>query len=327
MFIAQAFKAQNEFWRYLVGSLVIAVVAIAAQLLFMGAVFLKVGFGADGQWDAQNFKKLASFTEKDYMTVFDSNITLVLILLTFVLGFIAFLFVIKNFHGQKLMDVTTTRKKFDWGRAFFSFGMIAVFTIVTTAIDYYYNGEDYILNFQPLPFFILCIIAVVMLPIQTSLEEYIFRGYLMQGFGILAGNKWFPLLMTSVIFGGMHFFNPEVIKLGPIIMVYYIGTGFLFGIMTLMDEGMELSLGFHAANNMIAALLVTTDWSAFQTESILKDISEPSAGFDIILPVLIVYPIFIAILAYRYKWTGWKDKLFGKVEPPEAETQEKLTAD
>jgi hypothetical protein len=42
-----------------------------------------------------------------------------------------------------------------------------------------------------------------------------------------------------------------------------------------MDEGMELALGFHAANNLVGALLVTSDWSAFQTHSIFKDISEP----------------------------------------------------
>ena len=325
MFIAQAFKAHNEFWRYLLGSLIIALVAIVSQMLFLAAVLLKVGFGNEGQWDSGNFANLASYTEKDYMQVFDSNITLILILSTFICGFIAFLLVIKYFHNQKLMDVTTTRRPFDWGRAFFAFGMIAIFTIVMTAIDYYFNAGDYVVNFKPVPFFILCVIAILMIPIQTSLEEYIFRGYLMQGFGILAKNKWFPLLMTSVIFGGMHMFNPEVGKLGYIIMVYYIGTGFLLGIMTLMDEGMELSLGFHAANNLIAALLVTTDWSAFQTESILKDISDPSAGFDIILPVLIVYPIFLAILAYRYKWTGWREKLFGEVEPPE--TLKPSTAD
>jgi hypothetical protein len=45
-----------------------------------------------------------------------------------------------------------------------------------------------------------------------------------------------------------------------------------------MDEGMELALGFHAANNLVGALLINSDWSAFQTNSIFKDISEPSAG-------------------------------------------------
>ena len=118
------------------------------------------------------------------------------------------------------------------------------------------------------------------------------------------------------MFGGLHFFNPEVDKLGPIIMIYYIGTGFFLGIMTLMDEGMELALGFHAGNNMIAAMLVTADWTVFQTESILKDISEPAAGFDVIVPVVIMYPIFLGIMAWKYKWTGWGEKLFGKVTPP-----------
>jgi hypothetical protein len=50
-----------------------------------------------------------------------------------------------------------------------------------------------------------------------------------------------------------------------------------------MDEGLELSLGFHAANNLIGALLVTSDWTVFKL-TILKDVS-PQAGIDVILPV------------------------------------------
>jgi hypothetical protein len=129
-------------------------------------------------------------------------------------------------------------------------------------------------------------------------------------------------VLTSVIFGGLHLANPEVDKLGNIIMIYYIGTGFFLGIMTLMDEGMELALGFHAGNNLITALLVTADWTVFKTNSILKDISEPSAGFDVIAPVLILYPIFLLIMAWRYKWRDWGGKLFGKVEEPIIATEE-----
>ncbi len=139
----------------------------------------------------------------------------------------------------------------------------------------------------------------------------------MQGFGNLAQNKWFPLLMTSIIFGGMHFFNPEVTKMGNIIFVYYIGTGLLLGIFTLMDEGMELALGFHAANNLIGALLITSDWSAFQTHSIFKDVSEPQAGFDVIMPVVLVYPVLLFIFSRKYQWTNWKEKLTGKLHSNE----------
>jgi hypothetical protein len=152
-----------------------------------------------------------------------------------------------------------------------------------------------------------------MIPIQTSVEELVFRGYLMQGFANLLYNKWFPLVMTSIIFGVMHIANPEVQKLGYITMVYYIGTGLFLGIITLMDDGMELSLGFHAANNLVGALLVTTDWSAFQTHSILKDVSEPNAGMDIVIPLIIVYPILLLIFSKLYGWTNWKEKLTGNL--------------
>jgi membrane protease YdiL (CAAX protease family) len=161
---------------------------------------------------------------------------------------------------------------------------------------------------------ILVVLGAVLIPIQTSTEEYVFRGYLMQGFANLARNRWFPLLMTSVIFGSMHVFNPEVEKMGYIIMVYYIGTGLFLGILALMDEGIELSLGFHAANNLIGALLVTSDWSVFQTHSIFKDMSEPSAGFDVILPVVVVYPVLLFIFAKKYGWNNWKEKLTGKID-------------
>jgi len=155
-------------------------------------------------------------------------------------------------------------------------------------------------------------------PLQTSFEEYLFRGYLMQGIGVIVKNKWVPLIITSVVFGLLHIANPEVDKLGPVIMVYYIGTGLFLGIITLMDEGMELALGFHAANNLFTALLVTADWTAFKTHSVLKDMSDPEtmALGEIFIPVFVIFPILLFILSKKYNWTNWKDKLFGKVIEP-----------
>ena len=140
----------------------------------------------------------------------------------------------------------------------------------------------------------------------------------MQGFANLSKNRWFPLLMTSLIFGSLHVFNPEVLKMGYVIMIYYIGTGLFLGVLTLMDEGVELSLGFHAANNLIGALLVTSDWSVFQTHSIFKDMSEPSAGFDVILPIVVIYPILLLIFSKKYGWKNWKEKLTGNIDTVES---------
>lgn len=306
MFIKQAYKAKTEWWRYLIGIILIFLAwQLFGALPFMAAIFLEAG------------PEVLTLTQEEMMQVLESNLAFFLLLLSFAMGLAALFFVIKFLHNQSIKDATTTRKKVDWGRVLFGFSIIAVFTIVTTVVDYNLRPEDFLWNFKTIPFLILAAIALIMVPLQTSFEEYLFRGYLLQGLGVLAGNRWFPLIITSVIFGGLHLWNPEVEKLGYIIMIYYIGTGLLLGIMTLMDEGLELALGFHAGNNLVGALLVTADWTAFETNSVLKDVSEPSAGLDILLPVLIVYPIFLFLMARTYRWTNWKEKLFGKVTRPE----------
>lgn len=319
MYIEQAFKAKTDWWRYLIGIFFVVVAAVIGQIPFTVALFLKNSPGLLSMDEAEIMEALenmSTMTEAEMLQTLDSNLSFFLLLLSFAVGLGALLLVIKFIHRQKIREATTSRPKMDWGRFFFGFGLIAIFTTVTLAIDYRMNPDDYLWNFEIAPFVILLVIALVMVPLQTSFEEYLFRGYLMQGLGVLARNRWFPLIVTSVIFGSMHFANPEVTKMGNIIMVYYIGTGFLLGIMTLMDEGMELALGFHAGNNLVGSLLVTADWTAFQTNSVLKDVSDPSAGIDVVLPVVIVYPIFLFIMAKKYNWSNWKEKLFGKVNPP-----------
>ncbi len=317
MYIKQAFKSLHEWWRYLVGFIIIFLASQFGSIPLLFAVVYKL-MGNGG-----SLETLETIQDPNVlMTTLSSNLTLFLMLLSFAIGLLGVYIVVKYLHRQPFVELTTSRKKMDWGRFFFAFSLIAITTLVVTSIDYYNNPQDYELQFQLVPFLILAIIAIIMIPLQTSFEEYLFRGYLMQGIGVLVKNRWLPLITTSVIFGALHLANPEVDKLGNIIMVYYIGTGFLLGIMTLMDEGMELALGFHAGNNLVAALLVTADWTVFKTNSVLKDISEPSAGLDVIAPVLILYPIFLLIMAYRYKWTDWSGKLFGKVEEPIVLTEE-----
>jgi hypothetical protein len=62
--------------------------------------------------------------------------------------------------------------------------------------------------------------------------------------------------------------------------------------------------------------LVTADWTVFQTNSLLKDVSEPIVGIDILIPVLIIYPLFLYIMARKYNWSNWKERLTGRVEEP-----------
>ncbi|CAM3622852.1 hypothetical protein FSS13T_18310 [Flavobacterium saliperosum S13] len=244
-----------------------------------------------------------------------ANITFVIVIVPLSLMCLGLLFWVKFIHRQSIRSLTTSRKKVDWNRILFSFGLWALISSVLTGVAYYSSPENFVINFEPVPFFTFMLLAVILIPLQTSFEEYLFRGYLMQGLGVVTNSRLIPFLTSSVLFGLMHIANPEVGKLGMVIMIYYIGTGIFLGILTLMDEGLELALGFHAANNLIGALLVTADWTAFQTNSVLKDISEPTAGFDIIVPVFVVFPLLLLLFSKKYKWTNWKEKLTGRLTP------------
>lgn len=309
MYIEQAFKGLHESWKYVVGFIVVFVIAtqIIGAMPLMGAIAYKT-------LETGNMIDMSDMS--NVYSLFDSNTTLILILIPFVVGFVALFLWVKFLHKLDFKSLTTSRKKIDWKRVLFSFLLWGGITVFMIVLDYQLSPENYQWNFEFNKFIVLVIIALLLVPIQTSFEEYLFRGYLMQGIGIAAKNKWVPLLVTSFIFGMMHIANPEVAKIGYIIMVYYIGTGLFLGILTLMDEGMELALGFHAANNLITALLVTANWTAFQTDSILKDMSEPTAGVDVLIPVLVVFPILLFIFSKKYQWSDWREKLTGNVLSP-----------
>ena len=297
-YIQQAFTGKLGMWKYVVVSVFF--------FGFMGLNLLAI-FLLDFDMDQ---------IMKDQIVQKGSNQVLYENLIPFAIGLGGVFFWVKYIHNQRIRTLTTTRKKVDWKRVFFAFSVWGFITAFFIFIDYQVSPEDYIFNFQLEPFLYLVLIAVLLIPLQTSFEEYFFRGYLMQGLGVATKNRWFPLIFTSLIFGLLHIANPEVEKLGYGILVYYIGTGFFLGIITLMDEGLELALGFHAANNLITALLVTANWTAFQTNSVLIDVSMPKLGADVYLPVFVVFPVLVYIFSKKYGWTNWKEKLTGKIEKP-----------
>ncbi|MFS4455740.1 lysostaphin resistance A-like protein [Maribacter sp. 2304DJ31-5] len=304
MYIEQAYKGLNDNWRYILG---IFGVFVAWQ--FVGGIPLLAAL-----WlKSDTMAVLASGDLGAMANILGSNTFLFLMLAAFAIGLL-FLFIFVRFvHQQTITSFTTSRKKIDWKRIFFAFILWAIISAIFIFIDITLSPEDYQFNFKPVPFIILALVSITMIPLQTSMEEYYMRGYMMQGLGMMTKNRWFPLLFTSLLFGSLHIFNPEVEKLGYGILIFYIGTGLFLGILTLMDEGLELALGFHAANNMTAALLVTADWTAFQTDSIYRDVSDPVLGWDVLVPVFVIFPILLIVFSKKYGWTNWKERLTGKV--------------
>lgn len=303
-YIQQAYKGQRELWMFVITTILVAGIFIANFIYFL--------FSDPAELEAA-MEMMKSWG-------WSANVTLIINLAPFAFLLGLLFIMVKYVHQRSILSLTTSRSKVDYKRILFSFLMITLYTIGTFYIMYAIDASEIVYQFNASKFALLFLISIILFPLQIGLEEYLFRGYLMQHIGVLVKNKWFPLIFTSVLFGIAHSANPEVGAIGFWeMMIFYIGTGLLLGIMTLMDEGLELALGFHLGNNLIASLLVTTDWTALQTDAIYKSTAEPVAGTvtEIVIPVLVVYPIMLLILSKKYGWKNWKDKLFGDVvEPP-----------
>ena len=245
----------------------------------------------------------------DAFSSLDKNLLLFLLLLPSVFSLLGLWFVVEKIHFRSLISITTSRKKIDFKRFQFGFIIWSIISIFIFSLEILIHPADYEFNFNYLKFLILFSISIIMIPVQSILEELIFRGYLMQGLSFFFKNRIMPLFTTSIIFGLLHILNPEIQKIGYGLLIYYIGTGIFFGIITLMDEGVELSSGFHAANNLVASLLVTADWTAFETYSIFKFIGNPSFSKEVLLYVFIIYPLIFFFLSKKYKWASWKTKI------------------
>ena len=300
MFLDRLTFRKKRFGYYLLGSFIIIVFNQLGQIPLLFSIPSDIVLEPDSN-------------VMDILKSIPSNLRLFLILLSSLITVPGIWLVVVKLHELSFKTIVTKRKKVDYNRIFFSFLLWGLVVTTFVIIGYYLSPENYELNFKLKEFLILSVIAVFLIPVQTTVEELVFRGYLMQGFGGLFNSRLMGLLFTSILFGGLHLLNPEVEALGYLIMVQYLAYGFILGIMTLMDEGLELAIGFHAANNLFIVLLLTSSWTVFETESVLRDTSEPALTIINFIIPLIIYPILLYVFARKYSWKDWYGKLVSRI--------------
>jgi membrane protease YdiL (CAAX protease family) len=299
-----SFLSQSNTGRNNLSSYVLTTCLILLGYGFLGSLPLLIDLRLSGS----NLSELMSI---DHMTrILGKNRLLVHLLLPFVFIFTALYVGITQFHKRKFLSVLTSSTNFRWKRFFTSFSLWWVVMSIFLFIEFF-TGTELKLNFQFEKFIPLVLISFVLIPIQTSAEEILFRGYLAQSLYRRIGSYLHVVIITSSFFALMHAFNPEVAILGYGILSYYFLTGVFLAIMTIMDEGMELSMGYHAANNVFTAIMITNNWQAFQTDAVFLDVSTPHFGLDSITTLALIQPALLLLFTRLYKWSNWK-KLISK---------------
>jgi membrane protease YdiL (CAAX protease family) len=264
--LESAFNGKNSFWRYII---MFGAVLLAANTI--GGIPMFIAYSNRAAADPEIISKLRANPSDMSVLGFDPNIGLLIMLFPFLAGLLTFLLLIKPLNSRTFTQTVNGTSSIRWSRFFVS---AFIWMVLSAAYLFIYKGIDssnFTLNNTSFSLVILLGISVLFLPFQASFEEILFRGYLMQGFTVLAMNRWFPLIMTSLLFGLMHAFNPEIKEFGFwTMMPQYVLFGLLFGITTILDDGIEIALGAHTANNVFMSIMVTNSSSVLQTPALYE---------------------------------------------------------
>jgi len=240
----------------------------------------------------------------------DKNIGLILMILIFAGVWLMLWLSVKFLHKRPFTSLITPLKCINYRKILFAFGFWLVLSVVFESILYAWQPDSYSIQFNWKSFIPLLLIGLVILPIQTTAEELVFRGYLLQGIAHFYKAPWLALLITSILFGLIHSANPEIQEYGIVPMqLYYITAGLFLGIITILDDGLELAIGIHAAINFFGAVISSYEGSVFQTDTILST-SYVNPWVALIM-FLVAAVIFMLICNKKYQWKPL-DALFSK---------------
>ena len=293
--LERALDNQNQWWKYLV---IILAGFLAAN--FIGAIPLMIVIAHK---IAQNGGIVGSSDNIADLSIYgiSPNIGLFLMLLPFIVGLFTVILLLKPLHKRSYKEVINGTNKIRWNRFFFALIIWAILMLVYFVIGYFLDPGNFQFSFNLNYFIVLVIISVLLIPFQTTYEEILFRGYFSQGLAALTRNRWIVLIVPALLFGLMHAFNPEVKEFGFwITMPQYWLFGLLFGLTTILDDGIEIAMGVHAANNVFSSILVTTKSSVLQTPALFLQNNVEPVKETIIFAFICL--IFLVILTRKYNW-------------------------
>jgi hypothetical protein len=175
-------------------------------------------------------------------------------------------------HRRTLRELTTART-FRWGLVWQTMLVWLMVMIVGTVIEALLYPGRYSVVFDIAKWIVFAPVILLLIPIQASGEELLFRGYLMQAVARLTHQPALLIVLSGVAFMLPHFANPEMSSAvgGEVPMALnYLLVGIGTAWMSIRDNGIERAIGMHVVNNLYAGILVGYEGSVLGTPTIFE---------------------------------------------------------
>ncbi len=230
----------------------------------------------------------------------DPLMMLILIGISYGIFFLLFYLCVRFVHKKHFISLINTGKNIKWRRIIKGAGLWVGIMGFFTILSFIYQGGSLSFKFDFWPFIILLFLSILIFPLQASFEEIFFRGYLMQAIGLITKKPVIPLIITTLIFGLIHFNNGTDFTMSISIVISALIIGLMLGIIVLGENGLETAMGVHIANNIYVALILNSSNSGLDgLPSLITDQStDPLSSIPLLI---LMVGIMIIILFWNKK--------------------------
>ena len=151
-------------------------------------------------------------------------------------------------------------------------------------------------------------LALAALLIQVGTEEIFFRGYLQQQFACLSSARWVWMVLPSVMFGGLHYWNGNGAAEGIIWAIWATCLGIACADLTARTGNLGAAIGLHLANNAFALLIVAVEgWPASGVALFLYPYEDPelyALGADALLSPWVIFQVLTMLITVFIMWVA-----------------------
>ncbi len=281
-FFAAARSGNNRWWVYLF------TLAACFFLALIATTFLLVPL-------------MLFYPSANVLAVAPAPLVLVVTLLPFGMLHLTLWASLRFLHRRAPSTLYNPGGVFRWRLLWISGAAWLLLSALVDLVQYLLKPELYRVSFDPARFWPYFVLALLLLPLQTSAEELVFRGYLPQWMGLRARRIWLPLIVPALLFGLLHIANPEVSSYGFwLTMPLYIGIGLLLGWVTLRSQGLEMAFGLHLANNLYSGLVTGIPDGALPSSTIFTlEKMDPMLNLVMFLVISLLFAAFTERLLSR----------------------------
>ena len=175
--------------------------------------------------------------------------TFILVGVVFGLALLAFSVSARKIHGRPSSSYLSVDSSFSWSRYLYGFVIWALIIFISGLLTDYDAFQAFIDELNFTHFAILFVVGFVSIGIQSFFEEFVIRGYLLQGLHLKIRKILVLVLVNSLIFGLLHF------GYGIQSLLHSFTFGVAFAIIVMLQNRIEFVSGAHNANNLVLSLM------------------------------------------------------------------------